>query len=260
MNQRQNDQERTRILDWLSKVDYALQQNDFMGRRQPGTGEWLINSDKYREWHQSPGQTLFCPGMPGAGKSICTAIVINDLHTRFNGSRDVGIAYIYCHFRRREDQRLEDLLLNLLKQLSETTECLPGDSRALFERHQEKHTRPLFDEIWGTLKSVSGLFQRVFVVVDALDECQADDGCQAGLIAHLLKLQSECGANIFATSRLTDIVKKFRGSLSLEIRAVEADVRKYLDGNLVRLPECVHDHPALQEEIKSTIVHLVRGM
>lgn len=215
--------------------------------------------------------------MPGAGKTICTATVINDLNTRFDGrgtthppthpptrshghSSTVGIAYIYCNFRRREEQRLEDLLLNLVKQLSQTRECLPDDVRALFETHKEKRTRPLFDEIWRTLKSVSGRFQRVFVVVDALDECQADDGCQSRLIAQLLKLQSECGANVFATSRFTDITESFRGSLWLEIRAVEEDVRKYVDGNLIRLPVCVRRNPELQEAIRSTIVHLVQGM
>ncbi|KAJ6135142.1 hypothetical protein N7512_000302 [Penicillium capsulatum] len=260
LNRRQNDKERVRVLDWLSKVDYALQQSDFMGRRQPGTGEWLLNSDEYAQWHQSPGQALFCPGMPGAGKTICTAIVINDLNNRFNGQKDVGIAYIYCNFRRREDQRLEDLLLNLLKQLSQTRDSLPADVKALFAVHQEKRTRPLFEEILRTLHLVSNMFRRVFLVVDALDECQADDGCQARLVSQLLKLQSECGANVFATSRFTEIVEIFRGAPSLEIRAVEEDVRKYLDGNLIRLPGFVRRNPDLQEEIRSTIVRLVRGM
>lgn len=198
--------------------------------------------------------------MPGAGKTICAAIVIDDLTTRFEGQGDVGIAYIYCNFRRRDDQKLEDLLLNLLKQLSQARPSLPDDVKALFERHRERRTRPLFEEVLRALQSVARIFRRIFIVVDALDECQADDGCQARLIAQLFKLQSECGANVFTTSRFTEIVESFKGSLSLEIQAREDDVRKYLDGNLVRLPAFVRRNIALQEEIKSTIVTLVRGM
>ena len=56
-------------------------------------------------WLDTDKQTLFCPGIPGAGKTIITAVVVNDLATRFADDLDIGIAYIYCDFRRRDEQK-----------------------------------------------------------------------------------------------------------------------------------------------------------
>lgn len=39
--QNQEDQGRQNILDWITPIDYALQQSDFICRRQAGTGQWL---------------------------------------------------------------------------------------------------------------------------------------------------------------------------------------------------------------------------
>ena len=60
---------------------------------------------------------LFCPGIPGAGKTILTSIVVDDLTTRFSNDPSVGIAYVYCNFRRRDEQKAEELFASLLKQL-----------------------------------------------------------------------------------------------------------------------------------------------
>ena len=113
----QHDQEYEAILKWLTPIDYAPQQNDYIRRRQLGTGQWLLGSAEFQTWLGTGKQTLFCPGIPGAGKTILTSIVINDLVTRFQNGLTIGIAYIYCNFRRKDDQKAEDLLASLLKQL-----------------------------------------------------------------------------------------------------------------------------------------------
>ena len=74
-----NDEERRKIEDWLFPFDFAAQHNDFNGRRQEGTGQWLLNSKEFRTWLDGTEQTLFCPGIPGAGKTIITSLVINEL-------------------------------------------------------------------------------------------------------------------------------------------------------------------------------------
>jgi len=62
---------------------------------------------------------LFCPGIPGAGKTILTAITIDDLTTRFRGEVDIRIAYLYYNLRRQDEQKADELLASLLKQLSQ---------------------------------------------------------------------------------------------------------------------------------------------
>jgi hypothetical protein len=50
VKQRQDDKERREILVWLTPVDYGPQQSDYINRRQPGTGKWLLDSAKYQAW------------------------------------------------------------------------------------------------------------------------------------------------------------------------------------------------------------------
>jgi len=265
LHERQDNRERREeqqtILDWITPIDFAPQQNDFISRRQAGTGKWLLDSTEYKAWLKTSKQTLFCPGIPGAGKTILAAIVVDDLHTLFQNNSSIGIAYLYCNFRRKDEQKAEDLLASLLRQLSQTWSSLPDSVKALYDRHNDQRTRPSFDEILRVLQSVAAMYPRVFIVVDALDECQASDGCRSKFLLEIFNVQAKTEANIFATSRpLPDIEREFKECLSLEILATDEDVRKYLDGHMSQLPDFVSSRPKLQEEIKTDILRAVEGM
>jgi predicted Zn-dependent protease len=99
---------------------------------------------------QTPKKTLFCPGIPGAGKTILTTITIDDLTMRFQSEADIGITYLYCNFRRQDEQKADHLLASLLKQLSQERTSLPDSVKALYEKHKDQQTRPSFDEISRT--------------------------------------------------------------------------------------------------------------
>jgi hypothetical protein len=240
------DQGRQTILDWITPIDYAPQQNDFMTRRQAGTGQWLLESAEYQSWADTKEQTLFCPGIPGAGKTIVTSIVVEDIITRFQNDKSIGIAYLYCNFRRQNEQKVEELLASLLKQLTQSRASLPDSVKSLYDRHQDKQTRPSLDEISRALQSVATMYSGVFFVIDALDECQVSHNCRKTFLSALFSLQTKCGANLFATSRfIPDIIEKFQGTMSLEIRASEHDVRRYVDGHMSYLPSFVGCSPDL---------------
>ena len=257
----QDGQERQSILDWLTLIDYTHQQNDFINRRQKGTGQWLLDSVEYQAWLNSYGQTLFCPGIPGAGKTILASIVINDLHERFRGDSTIGIAYIYFNFRRQDEQKPDGIFASLLRQLSQERPLLVDSVKALYAYHKEKRTRPSLGEILGVLQSVATTYSKVFIVIDALDECPISDGSRQRLLSSLFNLQIKCGINLLATSRhILSIKEEFEGKTMLEIRASEADVRRYLEGHMFRLPGFVVRNPELQEEIKTGIVKAVDGM
>jgi Cdc6-like AAA superfamily ATPase len=256
-----DDQERRTILDWLSSVDYAAQQSDFISRRQAGTGQWLLDSTEFQEWLKTDKNTLFCPGIPGAGKTIITSVVIEELNLRFQNDVGVGIAYLYCDFRRTCEQKVEDLLTSVLKQFVQEQPSIPDSIKVLYNRHKDKRTRPSFDEISKVLRSVTATYSRAFIIIDALDECQAMDGCRTRLLSEIFRLQAWNGANVFATSRfIPEILNSFKGSVSLEIRASSEDVRTYLDGRMSQLPGFVVRSPELREKIKSEIGKAVDGM
>jgi hypothetical protein len=115
LGKRGDDQEYRAIIDWLTPVNYVLQQSDFIARRQDGTGEWLLVSNEFQQWLSQRNQTLFCPGIPGAGKTIISSIVIDHLHKAFGNDPAIGIAYLYCNFRQQHEQKSSDLIMSLLK-------------------------------------------------------------------------------------------------------------------------------------------------
>lgn len=87
-----NDKKRIDILDWLTSVDYSAQLSDYLERRQEGTGEWLLSSNEFQTWIQNKEHMLFCPGMPGAGKTVLTSIVVDHLHSKIQKDSKIGIA------------------------------------------------------------------------------------------------------------------------------------------------------------------------
>ncbi|KAK4656916.1 hypothetical protein QC762_0040510 [Podospora pseudocomata] len=251
----------TEVLDWLTKIDYGPQQSDYLKRRQPGTGQWLLDSEKFKGWLSASNQTLFCPGIPGAGKTILTSVVVDHLGSKFHNDPKIGIAYIYFNFQRQDKQTIDDLLASVLKQIAESQPSVPGSVKDLFDKHMFKRTRPLLDETLRVLQSVAATCSRVFIVVDALDECQTSEGCRRRFLSELFNLQKMHGINIFATSRsITEIVDRFKTSISLEIRASTADVAQYLEGHISQLPSFVQQDRRLREEITAGISEAVDGM
>jgi hypothetical protein len=67
------------LMRWYCPVDYHVQHQDFMDRHQTGTGKWFLQDSKFQGWIQSNSATLFCPGIPGAGKTIMAALVVDHL-------------------------------------------------------------------------------------------------------------------------------------------------------------------------------------
>jgi hypothetical protein len=201
MKDRQDDQDRQKILDWLTPVDYGPQQSDYLKRQQRGTGQWLLDSAKYQTWLNISNQTLFCPGIPGAGKTILTSIMVDDLITRFQNDPTVGIAYIYCNFQWKDEQKIDDLLASMLKQLAQGQSSLPDSVKDLYDRHKVKRTQPSLNKTLKSLHSVTAMYSRVFIVVDALDECQVSDNCRSRFLLEIFNLQVKYSTNIFATSR-----------------------------------------------------------
>ena len=257
----QDDAERQTILDWLTPINYASQQSDLIARRQEGTGQWLLNSKEFQEWLTQSGRTLFCPGMPGAGKTMITSIIVDHLCNRFQNDGNVGIAYLYCNFRRQQEQKPADLFASLLKQLVQEQPSVPESIKGLYMCHKNRRTRPLPDEILKALPSVIRDYSRTFIIIDALDECQVSDGVRRILLSEIFNLQAKTAVSIFVTSRfIPEIEREFERGLLLEIRASDEDVQRYLDSHMFQLPSFVSNNLDLKEEIKTAIVNAVDGM
>jgi hypothetical protein len=130
---------------------------------------------------------------------------------------------------------------------------------ALYDKHKTKGTQLSFNETSKALWSVVSHLSRVFIVVDALDEC----GTLAisRILDEFFNLQMTNNLNLLATSRfIPEIMARLQNKLTQEIRAAKPDVMAYLNANLKRLPAFVSQNQQLQQKITKEITDAVGGM
>ena len=163
------DEEERTILNWLSSHRFASKQNDILSRRHGQTGAWFLNSPDFQTWVNDPAKTLFCPGIPGAGKSVLASISVEHLKTRFEDEGS-AVAYVFCNHADAEHQRSIDLVASILEQLLQTT-GVTDEVRMLYRRDQAHRIPTKVEESSDILQTTIQKFNRVFIVVDALDEC-----------------------------------------------------------------------------------------
>jgi Cdc6-like AAA superfamily ATPase len=263
LNRQHDDQERRVLADWLAPVDFSNQHTDFISRRQEGTGEWLLNSREYIEWRTGTQRTLLCPGIPGAGKTMMSSIVVENLWNNVDPHIKCAVAYAYCSYKRQHEQTLVNLLATLLRQLLQEQPNLPTAFQSLYQRHFHKNTRPSVEELRILLHSVTEAYSKVSIVVDALDECTNDDRTRDSLLSELFLLQSRSRATVslfFTTRFIPEILDQFKYCVRRVIRASDHDINKYLDSHISRLTPCVARKNDLQDEIKTKIIEAVDGM
>ncbi|EPS37531.1 hypothetical protein H072_8751 [Dactylellina haptotyla CBS 200.50] len=250
------------ILEWLGK-DYGSQQSDYIKLRQPGTGQWILDSGEFIEWFLATNSILFSPGIPGSGKTITTAILVDYLTTLSRQDESIGVGYVYFNFKRCTEQNLDHVFASLLRQLTQQlpSRSIPETVRSLYNKHKLKETRPSLDEIISNLSSVAAEYSKTFILMDALDECSEVRGLFSQIHTQILAFQATTKANYFATSRfIPDITKRFEKERTLEIRASDSDLRKYLENQCQYVPGIVGDEYKLREYVVTQIIRGVDGM
>ena len=185
---------------------------------------------------------------------------MNHLQTIFAGN-NVAVLCIYCNFKEQSEQTVSNLVASLLKQLIEDSPEVHDNIKSLYERHKDQRARPTLGEFQQVLISEIKMISKVFIVVDALDECSEADGTRAKLLS---VLQSLGFTHLLATARpLSSILEDFQGIPKLEIHANDHDVQRYIEERIPHEPwldKHVKGHPLLQEEIIKKIIQNVKGM
>ncbi|KAJ8121182.1 hypothetical protein ONZ43_g2301 [Nemania bipapillata] len=105
------NEEFEKITSWLSPLDFAAKQIDFLNRRQSGTGEWLLSEPSFQDWVDGKERTLWCNGPPGAGKTILASMVIDWLECQHR-STDTAVIYLYCNYKEENVQAPENMPLD----------------------------------------------------------------------------------------------------------------------------------------------------
>lgn len=195
----QSQQDHKAVMEWLSPSDFPAQQDDIISRREKGTGQWFLDSVEFKSWLEGNSKTLFCHGMPEAGKTMMAAIAID--HLCRMAQAGVGLAYLFCSYKSQFNQNLHGLLCAILKQLVQSRMDISAPVTRLYDHHMEEKSRPPLDDIFKALITICSNYTGVCFVVDALDECSNQNGTRRQLIENLRNLQAKTNVRLLFTSR-----------------------------------------------------------
>ncbi|CEF79534.1 unnamed protein product [Fusarium graminearum] len=246
-----------RILDWLNAIDYSSKQHELLQpqQRQPGTGQSFVGSERFQAWLKSDDSVLVCCGMPGAGKTITTAIAIEYLQSRFKDDPTVGVAYVYCSYQKSHQQNSQDVFTSFLKQLALHQSRLPTEIHKLYEKNDNGNKTPLFEDIITTLRDVMNSFSKTFIIVDALDEKDSWES----FMSDMLELRGQTAANIFITSRPNlSLQEKMQDFFIYDIQADDEDMGLYIDQRVKQMMVLSDQNTELSDKVKQNFRNLIR--
>ncbi|KAL1385276.1 hypothetical protein HDK64DRAFT_256614 [Phyllosticta capitalensis] len=259
MDLRKRDEEAEQILAWMSPTSFQARQADVLQSVEPGTGKWFLETKDYRDWLAGHVNLLWCPGIPGAGKTRLASLAVNSVES--TGS---AFAYIYCDYNQIGSQTPSALLSSLLEQfLRRTTRSgLPEEVNSLYKEHARAGTRPTVDQLAEMFRRLASSHKNIFIVVDALDEFASSDEAALEFVDTIRRLGSNI--RLLITSRhSTNFDSFFEDATRINVAAQGQDIQLYLETNIPkqsRLARHIRADPKLQEEIVQNISQNAQGM
>ncbi|KAF5331962.1 hypothetical protein D9611_008863 [Ephemerocybe angulata] len=211
------------IVAWLDGPDFLRICQAALAQRMPGTGMWFIESEEFRQLVEGRSIIVWGTGMPGAGKTVLSSFSFKHLTDTFQG--DKGVAVLGVFLRYNERCALRDVFAALLCQLVKGHQCAYVYMKAVYARTQA--TGIVEQDLVEALRDIFGALDRVFVVIDGLDE--VDDEVRDGLLHVLPSL----GANVLILSRPLELCwNHVPGALRLRAEARNEDIDLFVEAKI----------------------------
>jgi hypothetical protein len=146
---------------------------------------------------------------------------------------------------------------SLLKQLAADHPTVYQTVRSLYDSYKRRQIRPGLPQFVEVLQSAIAKFSKVFVVVDALDECSHET--RAELLKVLQSLSNTAYLLVMSRNDAA-IARDFNGTKQLDIRAPDGDVEMYIEERISREPLHVGRDPKFGKEMVKVITEKAQGM
>jgi hypothetical protein len=173
--------ERLKIFEWLTTVQYMSHHRSKSKELLAQSGGWLLQQLEFVEWlGSSCSSILWLHGIPGSGKSMLVAHVINFIQDRNSVmSSPAPLAFFYCARNANEPERSDpvEVLRCILEQLSCSDLDMPIRSpvtKAYLTRKREARGRRFERlELEEAVDVILELLESnpATIVIDGLDEC-----------------------------------------------------------------------------------------
>jgi hypothetical protein len=187
------------------------------------------------------------------------SLVIDKLEQIRASSPNMGLAYIYCDYRDQTLQTAKNISGTILKQLLRLLPKIPEEIIAIWQKSYNGKTPLEFDQAIEALRITCKSFNRTYICLDALDECQHID-----LLLKSLP-QAPSPVRLFSTGRkhIQPTIQRFFGHTHMIlIEAKESDIRIFIEKSMKedreKDPELMNER--LEQDIIEKIAALSKGM
>jgi hypothetical protein len=245
----------------ISELDSPVRQFEVnLRKRHKGTARWILETEEYNKWYNSvESSLLWIFGDGGFGKSIIMSSIIEALGNEITYGKESEpvLLYFFCKIGNDASQRGQKVVLHLLAQLLQKISTKGKDPKTADDFHakmelvldafkEAKEKLPSTTRDNSSLAGLNSTLQplldsviriletRVYVIVDALDECIDRE---SGLLEALKTLaKSPANVRVLVSSRYEiDIQHSFGDTYELvEVNAskTEKDVKRYVIDSL----------------------------
>ncbi|KAJ5635238.1 ankyrin 2-3/unc44 [Penicillium longicatenatum] len=246
-----------KIRKWLRPTPYDQEKSEFsrhLASHLVGTGKWLISTGTYQQWRQNDDNgILWIKGIPGSGKSVMAASIIDQL-------RKEEVPVLYFFFRQIIDANHQPVAV-LRDWLCQILTYSPALQLKLMETKEDRSLDSLsLDDLWKDLKFALASISKVYCVTDALDEMdQGNDDFLHALVN--FSQWRPASVKVLITSRpvvtVENPLRKFSiPSIRLEERLVDVDISAYVQYRLRSSPIL----PEYRELIEKAIPGRANGL
>ncbi|PBK68993.1 hypothetical protein ARMSODRAFT_886856, partial [Armillaria solidipes] len=242
------------IISWISPLNFRAVQSEIYSRRVGGTGRWFLESEKFLRWVDGTESCLWCPGNPGVGKTVLASITTNHLQTT-----GLLVLNVFCDYRSQKTQSVSQIIAALFKQLVQELGYISDFVKAIYDDHRRLDTIPSLEQLRSYLSRELQQYERVYIIVDALDELKDED---RDLLVKVLR-SLENRVSLLVTSRnITSIGSLFKDCTALSIRATDEDIGAYIVDRLSRghLASHVSGRGDLRDDIINGVIGGAKGM
>ncbi|KAJ7017531.1 hypothetical protein C8F04DRAFT_979120, partial [Mycena alexandri] len=155
---------------------------------------WLLNNHQYKEWSTQNCGLLWCHSKPGAGKTVLSSVIINDLQQKYREDPNVTVVFFYCEYDDPVKRMTSKIVASILDQLMYDPKVLTLVKETWMDKSPNLQHLGL-ENLQDLIIQLLQQSQHTYIIVDALDECDHPDN-----VASILQDLAE-HASILVTSR-----------------------------------------------------------
>lgn len=229
--------------------------------RSIDTFKWLLESSHITTWRVDPHSKIWLHGIPGCGKTVFASAVVETLTEICHKDQNQLLAYYFFEFASREKGTNSSFLCAVLSQLVAQRKAIPDAVQRLYEENYEGIRKPSEPALLGTLREVLEETQHVYIIVDAIDECE--NRAETLEVLRKLALWNLQGLHLMVTSRSErDFEDSFQGfhQIGLEAEEHNKDIERYVRQRLLEEREWHKWSAEVQQQITAVVVEKAEDM